>query len=436
MTLSPTMRRFFLLFAFVAALVAGKRIADSYEPRELYRKDFLQEYVLARAVLAGVYPYAPMPEMAARFGLPPDVPWSHPTPHTPAAAILSVPLGLLPYPVAVTIWLLFELACLAIVVELLARAWGEPVSLLMKIAIFLMGLATGPVLHELWFGQFSSILLLLLTLAWLNLRSDRDEIGGALIGLSIALKLTAWPIALFLLLTNRWRAILPAIGVIALLHFVAVLVLGMAPVLDYYYVVGQQIAADYAWHDENFSLWTLIPRLFSHSTIEGIRAANHFVALPLDASPMMRPLLRYAFLVMATAFLGAMWLARHCRSFDSSYGILLCASLPINPVVWDHYLMLTAIPIVIVFARLRDAGFPRGQTALALVCLGLTILPNAAYLTPALQFSVGELHDKKVLPFLAGLVTYVPLIPLSGWIGLLAITDAGPEEDAKPVRDR
>ncbi|HEX3316089.1 MAG TPA: hypothetical protein VHR72_14420, partial [Gemmataceae bacterium] len=180
----------------------------------------------------------------------------------------------------------------------------------------------------------------------------------------------------------------------------------------------------------------LIPRLFSHSTIEGIRAANHFVALPLDASPMMRPLLRYAFLVMATAFLGAMWLARHCRSFDSSYGILLCASLPINPVVWDHYLMLTAIPIVIVFARLRDAGFPRGQTALALVCLGLTILPNAAYLTPALQFSVGELHDKKVLPFLAGLVTYVPLIPLSGWIGLLAITDAGPEEDAKPVRDR
>jgi hypothetical protein len=97
--------------------------------------------------------------------------------------------------------------------------------------------------------------------------------------------------------------------------------------------------------------------------------------------------------------------------------------LPINPVVWDHYLMLTAIPIVIVFARLRDAGFPRGQTTLALVCLGLTILPNGAYLTPALGLSVGEINDKKVLPFLAGLVTYVPLIPLAGWIGLLAATD-------------
>ena len=423
MTLSPTLRRFFLVFAFVAAIVAGKRIVDSYETRELYRKDFVQEYVLARAVLGGTYPYDPMPEMAERFGLPDNVPWAHPTPHTPAAAILSVPIGLFPYPVAVTIWLVVELACLALVVELLSRTWGEPVSLVEKIVIFLLSLATGPVLHELWFGQFGSILLLLLTLAWLNLRAGRDEIGGALLGLSIALKLTAWPIALFLVLTNRWRAIVPAVGVIALLHLVAAVVLGSGPVLDYYYVVGPRIAADYARHDENFSLWTLIPRFFSAGGIEGIGVANHFVAMPLDVSPTTEPLLRYAFLVMATAFLGAMWLARHCRNFDSAYGILLCASLPINPVVWDHYLMLTAIPIVIVFRRLRDADFPRTATALALVCLGLTILPNAAYLTPALRFAVGEINDKKVLPFLAGLVTYVPLIPLAGWIGLLAMTD-------------
>jgi Glycosyltransferase family 87 len=422
-TLSPTLRRFFIVFAVVAAAVAGKRVADSYEEREFYRKDFLQEYVLARAVLAGVYPYAPMPEMAARFNLPPNVPWAHPTPHTPVAAILSVPIGLFAYPVAVTIWLVLELLCIALAVELLARAWGEPVPLLAKITLFLMSLATGPVLHELWFGQFGSILLVLLTLAWLNLRAGRDEIGGALLGLSIALKLTAWPIALFLLLMNRWRAIVPAVGVIALLNFVAVLALGSTTVQDYWYVVGPRIAADYARHDENFSLWTVIPRLFSAGGVEGIGVANHFVAMPLDESPTTQPILRYAFLLPATAFLGAMWLARHCRSFDSAYGILLCASLPINPVVWDHYLMLAAIPIVIVFSRLRDAGFPRGRTALALVSLGLTILPGAAYLTPALRASVGEINDKQVLPFLAGLVTYVPLLPLAGWIGLLAATD-------------
>jgi hypothetical protein len=426
------MRRFFFLFAFVAALVAGKRVVDSYETQELYRKDFIQEYVLARAVMDRAYPYGPMPDMVDRY-FPPGtirVPWSHPTPHTPVAAILSVPIALFDYPVAVTVWLLFELLCIAATVELLSRAWGEPVSVMARITLFFICLATGPVLHELWYGQFSAVLLLLLTLAWLNLRSGRDEWGGALLGLSIALKLTAWPIGLFLLLTHRWRAIVPAVGVIAGLNLIAALVLGSKPLLDYYYVVGQTIAAQYARHDENFSLWTLIPRLFSAGGAEGIGVANHFVAMPLDASPTTEPLLRYAFLPPAIAFLGAMWLARHCRNFDSAYGILVCASLPINPVVWDHYLMLTAIPMVIVFSRLRDSGFPRGRMALALACLGLTILPGAAYLTPALGASVGEINDKQVLPFLAGLVTYVPLIPLAGWIGLLAATNVAEEEPA------
>ena len=166
------MRRFFFLFvrSSRAIVAGGGRIANSYaETRELYRKDFLQEYVLARAVLDGSYPYAPMPEMTARFDLPPSVPWSHPTPHTPAAAILSSADGAVsPSGRRHHLGSPSSLACLAIVVELLARAWGEPVPLLMKVAIFLMSLATGPVLHELWFGQFGAILLLLLTLAWLK----------------------------------------------------------------------------------------------------------------------------------------------------------------------------------------------------------------------------------------------------------------------------
>ena len=76
--------------------------------------------------------------------------------------------------------------------------------------------------------------------------------------------------------------------------------------------------------------------------------------------------------------------------------------------------------------------------ALALACLGITIVPNGAYLAPMLRFAVDDLGRLKVLPFAAGLVTYVPLIPLVGWIGLLTATDPkkiSGSGDARPDRD-
>ena len=41
-----------------------------------------------------------------------------------------------------------------------------------------------------------------------------------------------------------------------------------------------------------------------------------------------------------------MALARLSRSFDTAYGILLCASIVVNPIAWDHYMILTALPFV------------------------------------------------------------------------------------------
>ena len=224
---------------------------------------------------------------------------------------------------------------------------------------------------------------------------------------------------------NRWRAILPAIGVIVLLNFVAVLVLGMAPVLDYYYVVGQQIAADLRLARRELSLWTLVPRLFSHSTIEGIRAANRFVALPFDALADHGPLLRFAcswWRRRRSSERDVACLQVTAGSFDSAYGFFCAPLRRINPVVWDHYLMLTAIPIVIIVARLRDAGFPRGPTALALVCLGLDDPAESQFTwTPAAAFQRrrGQRHRRFPCRSWLGSSPYILLLPLAGWIWLL-----------------
>lgn len=418
---SPAFLRFLAVFAVVAGCVGAKRVVDSYETKELHRKDFIQEYVLARALIDGDDPYPPVPVLIAKYfpETNPKVPWAHPTPHTPPAALLSIPIGFFPYPVAVTLWLAFELGCLAFVIVLLTNWWGEPVSWLQKVVLFLMCLGMGPVIHELWYGQFSLILLVFVTLAWLNLRRERDSAGGAFLGAAVALKLTAWPIGLFLFLKGRWRAVFAAGAVIVGLHLAAMAAMGPGAVAHYYRKVGPQITDEYRQHDENFSLWTVGGRLFSPDVA---KVASVFIADPLYESRTLDRLTTFGLPVLA--LLIAMTLALRARQFDTAFAVLICASLPINPVVWDHYLLLTAIPIVIVLRRLRDRGFPRGMTAAAGVFLLITVFPYPGYLeTMVWLFATGEAHNVKVVPFLPGLITYVPLIPLIGWIALLQRTD-------------
>src|SRR5262245_46946224 len=123
MTFSPTFLRVLAVIAIVAACVGVKKIAiDSYEDDELYRKDFVQEYLFAKAVVDGEYLYPNVPVLMAKyFEKPHEVPWEHPIPHTPVAAVFSVPIGFFSYIVAVTLWLLLELCFLAYAIEILAR---------------------------------------------------------------------------------------------------------------------------------------------------------------------------------------------------------------------------------------------------------------------------------------------------------------------------
>lgn len=421
MTLSPTMRVFLVVIAIAAVLVAVKRIAiDSYVEKELYRKDFVQEYVMARAIVDGGTIYPPMPELVERYFDPaPKIPWKHPAPHPPIAAVLSVPIGFFSYHFAVTLWILFELLCLAVILELLIRWWKDPVSLGERAVLYGVSLSTGPIIHELWYGQFSMVLTLGLVIGWLHLRRGSDLIGGASLGFTTALKLAGWPIVLYLFLRGRWRAVLSAGAVAGGLTAFAAAIVGPEPVVEYYTRVGPTITKQYNKHDENFSLWTVGGRLFSPDVAD---VASNFIAEPLlESQSLARWTTR---LLPITALVIALGLSLRCRQFDSAYGIMICAGLPLNPVVWDHYLIMTIIPIAIIVRRLKDLGFPRGPSTLAGVALAITLFPNPAYLELIVKaFAVGDAYNVKVLPFLPGLITYLPLIALGIWIGLLVSTD-------------
>src|SRR6185436_10591234 len=218
--------------------------------------------------------------------------------------------------------------------------------------LVLLSLTLGPVIQELWFGNLSMILLGLLVLAWLALRSGHDALGGVWLGLAIAVKLTGWPVILYLLLKRRWLAV-AVVGVVVIgLHLAAVGALGVERVIDYYARVGPEIARGYRQHDSNYSLWTVSGRLFA-ANFDSV--VNLFVAEPPWPSPSLDQALKAALPI--AGLLAGLALAFVCLDFDSSFGILLCVSLAVNPVAWDHSLLIAAIPIAIVLRRLACAQY-------------------------------------------------------------------------------
>src|SRR5919204_50074 len=143
-------------------------------------------WAAGRAVLAGRSP-SPAPDPAKLLAqgnayIPP-----------PLLAFLCGPLALLPFMPAVVV---FGVACAAALVLALrivgVRDWR----------VYGLALTSFPFVASLGMGQPDGLLALGIALAWRYRSSWR---GAAALGIVIALKLLAWPLLLWLVLTRRFR---------------------------------------------------------------------------------------------------------------------------------------------------------------------------------------------------------------------------------------
>lgn len=407
--LSPGLKRLLVLFAIINGLIGIKRSVDSLLPPQLYKKDFVQEYLLAKATLSGVNPYLPMPELAGMFLSGANYSeLQHPTPHPPGVGLLCLPLAALDYEIAAVLWFFFELACLLASVLLLLRWWGEPVRVGVALALYGLALGWAPVAQDLWFGQLNACLLLLLLLAWLSLRAGKDALGSALLGGMIALKLMAWPVVIFLALRRRWRGVVAAGATTLAAHLVAATMIGSDYVRDYYLKIGPLLASIYRQHDSNFSVWTWGERLFAGG-------GENFWAPPLwSSAPLAQA---FTFLAPIAVLSAALLLAFKARSFDTSFGLLVCAGILVSPIAWTHYLMLASIPIVVVACRLWTIGLPRRIAYPALGLLFALSLTQSSFAIAACSFANDATPDGlPIVPFAAGLITLIPAVALTGLI--------------------
>lgn len=324
-------------------------------------KDFVQIIVTAQAALAGVDPYLPLPDLTRRFQ--PEVSLDrlpHPSPYPPPSLLLGLPFAPLSYLQGIVAWLILGVLALIASLFILYRELGKKQMVGLALLLFAIW---HPVFLDLGYAQVMLPVLLVSVLCWRSLRQGHDFAGGLFLGLLLAFKLFAWPVAVFLLLRRRWRAVLAAAGVVIAAHLVIALWVGFAPVAYYYLHVGSEVARLYRYDFANFSPLTIGSRLF-----EGI-GSDELRVLPLISAPALaKPVSAIAMLAIV---LWGLLLALRAKTFDKGFAAALCLSIVASPIAWRHYLVILALPVALIAAQTEWTR----RRLVALAALVLLALP-------------------------------------------------------------
>jgi len=333
-----------------------------FRPHDPTKADFIQDYLMARAILDGRNPYSSLDVLGPEYGFNVQLP-SHPSPHPPTFAVLSVPLGLFSYRTASLIWLLFCLASLLTSLHFLLKLkWAE------LIYAFIVLIAWYPIHTDLKVGQLMTLMLLFFTLAWLVLRAGRDVPGGVFVGLALSVKLIAWPLVIYLLLKRRFRAFVSALAVFSAANLAAALIIGYRTVLFYYSHIGGVIASYYRSDPYNFSMFSIGDRLFS---------GTNAIFMNLQTTPLVySPQLAVWFSALCALVLCAVVLYATLRvPFDEAFGVLICAAIILSPVSWWFYYA----PLLVAMKIAWDSGRLFSKIA----CVTALVAPYIPRLTQA-----------------------------------------------------
>jgi hypothetical protein len=283
-------------YAFIAArAITGDRRGS----------DFLSFWQAGRHVLHSQSPYpllASLPAVADRFTFEPFV---YPAP----AAYWMVPLAILPFAVAKSLFFALNFGSIVVALRLMGvRDWR-------CLAVAFLSV---PVVSGISLGTFGSLLLLGAAAAWRY--RDTTVRLGLIVAVMIVAKLFLWPLWLWLVYTRRFRAALLSAA------------------------VGVTLTAA-AWWGMGFAGLREYPRLLSRMTeLVGVNSYSPFAlihAFGVSAAITQRLVLAGgAVLVVVVA-----WRFRAVRTDERAFVAAIGMSLVLTPILWPHYLVLLYIPI-------------------------------------------------------------------------------------------
>jgi len=322
----------------------------------------------ARALLDGM-PIYPEPTRE-------NVVIGNPAVYPPVFIIASIPFALLPVTAASWLWFCLLGVCVLAAMWILGvRDWRCHV----------LALTSPVVVHGLFYGNLTIVLVLLVALAW-KFR-DRSVLAGLALGAAIAAKLFVWPLVVWLLLTRRFRAAAWAVTTSAALVLGAWALIGFEGFRDYPKLlrVVQDVYAE---------------RSISVSTVAGALGASVSLAVAVAS-------------IVGIVCLGvAAWLVRRPDGDRRAFGVVVAACVLASPIVWPNYAALLFVPIAIMWPRLAPAWFFGYVVWLAGALAPDPVAPPDAGSPPPGIPEQAWLwsHTEPVLWFASGLVATVVLV--------------------------
>ena len=339
-------------------------------PATYQDRDIFQEYLMAKALVSGVNPYLPLNELAQMFiGKFSFLP--HPAPYPPFIAILSTPLLLFSINNVIIVWFIIELVCLIAIAVMLTTLWRGRVDWVQAILVLFLLLSWYPVMVDLLYGQLTILITTLLLVALLALRKDKKILAGLVIGLSVAIKMFTWPLIIYFALKKDWRTLISSCLTAFGLNLIALIAMGIGPIMDYYLRVTMQVSVIYHSFLKNYSLWSIGYRLFAGTEPTG---GNYISAPPLVNLPKLAPFVSAG---LAAAFLlaGLFWAVRS-KDRDIAYSIIVCVIVAISPISWDHYYVMIIISLAVLWLNLSKHSFPAWPTILFIMIAFMLFLFN------------------------------------------------------------
>ena len=293
----------------VLVLVVGAAVAGAL----LGFKDLFVYLYGGRAVLDGLPVYESRdPVTGLHFTYP------------PFAAVLMVPLALLPTWLAAALWTGASVGALAAGVVVVRRALGQPAPGWLVALITGGALALEPVWQNLTFGQANLFLMLAVLV---DLVRPERRWSGVLVGIAAGVKLTPLVFVVLLVLVGRRAA-----AGRAALAFAGTVAVG--------FLVMPGSAASY-WTDDNLVDASRVgpPELAHNQSVYGA------LTRLLDGPPPTWAWLAVAGpLSLAVLVVGAAWWRRGDRVLGTCLGAL--AMLFASPISWSHH-WVWAVPIAL-----------------------------------------------------------------------------------------
>jgi hypothetical protein len=379
--------------------------------------DFFQDWTSARNVHEGLPVYTPHDVTVKRylgFGhAPAEIVTIDRNAHPPASVLVAMPFGVMSFPTALAVWNALSLLLLGASLLLLADGLRVPICEWDVLPALSLLLVCRPFWHQTMHGQWNLVLLILVTGMWWADRNGWSRLAGVALGTAAAIKLFPAYLFLYFFWSKKWLTIFWGLGALAILTALCCVVLGPAEVTRFFVEVLPHTAR-WRTHFTNLSLPGIWAKLFDPADI---RPGEHARLLYAHSGLALAGIV----LIMAaiTAALHR-WVAPLLQRQDSdaAFSLTVMAMLLASPLTWDHYLLLMALPLAVLWLRLPKGGPGRELLVLLLAILWLPPRDVMEHCLILLGNSSPNPGSGQYTPWEALLAVSVPAYALAGTFAL------------------